>query len=170
MSENPTVGFQLGRLHIQHVRDGVAFTLENHTEIVSFADLDSFLDYVGSVSVEERRAAFRVPVPDSLREILHARVRFGGRPRKLGVLDLSLTGCRTEAPMGWTLPDDPFPMGLRMDKHRVVLTAVVVRQNRNFVALRFEDSMKDGMLCPPEHLVRIQRQLELIWLRERVSP
>ena len=164
-----SVGWTWGALNVQHTANGIAIVVNGHQEEVPFNELNELIDYISSVSVEERRRAFRVPVLPKLREAIQARVRVAGRARQLTLSDLSLTGCRAMTPRGWVVPPEPFSLGLRMGSNRIVLTAEVVRRNSDGIALRFQDTMKDGILTPPDGLVRIQRALELEWLRGRMT-
>ena len=165
----PPVTWRQGALGIRHTDDGIEISMGGKTELVPFSALDDLIEFVGSVSVKERRMAFRVPILEDMGRMVQVRVRVGGRARTLELIDLSLSGCRTTAPRGWVMPPEPFPLGLRLGDHRVLLTAEVVRRTKRFTALRFVDSFQNGSLTPPESLVRIQRTLELAWLRGRVD-
>ncbi len=168
-NEAPPVVWRRGALTIRHLEAGVELSMGGASELVPFSELDDLIDFVGSVSVRERRMAFRVPILEDMGRLVQVRIRVGGRARTLDLIDLSLSGCRTSSPRGWVMPPEPFPLGLRLEDHRVLLTAEVVRRTRRFTALRFVDAVRDGDLSPPEALVRIQRRLELAWLRGRVE-
>jgi hypothetical protein len=168
-SPAPPVVWRQGALSIRHTEAGIELSMGGRSEVVPFASLDDLIDFVGSVSVRERRMAFRVPILEDMRGLVQVRVRVGGRARTLELIDLSLSGCRTSSPRGWVMPPEPFPLGLRLEEQRVLLTAEVVRRTPRFTAIRFVDTLRNGDLKPPDALVKIQRALELAWLRGRVD-
>tara|TARA_Y100001933_G_scaffold257067_2_gene302747 strand:- start:2469 stop:2981 length:513 start_codon:yes stop_codon:yes gene_type:complete len=120
----------------------------------------------------ERRMGFRVriaPLADALRASFRVVLGSGAAAQTVRPVDLSLTGILVEGQELRLAPGTELPIALDLDGRRCALTGVVVRAQRDLVALHFIECLQRGELAPPEGLLTIYRRLETAWLRSRID-
>jgi hypothetical protein len=120
----------------------------------------------------ERRMGFRVriaPLADAVRTSFRVTLGSGAESRTVRPVDLSLTGVLVEGQDLSLAPGTELPVVLDLDGRVCALTGVVVRAQRDLVALHFVECLQRGELAPPEQLLTIYRRLETAWLRSRVQ-
>lgn len=117
----------------------------------------------------EGRFAFRVPVLDQA--VFRVLVQHRGGELEVQPIDLSLTGIQIEVPEGRALDaaiDDPVVVSLDHPKHKITLGAVVRRTAGRRYGLFFPDTVQvGGRVDPPETLMALVREVELLWIRGR---
>ncbi len=163
LGEMSLVAHSSGIRFIWHHDGDHGVTVPTH----KIAALKAFLD---EHHADERRLGFRVPLrplSGAIRDAFAVTLESENGKRTAVPVDLSLTGILVDVVDVKLRVSQSVRIALSLGEDSVTLTAVVVRSNKQLVALHFPSCVQDGELDPPEELLAIYRALELRWLKSR---
>jgi len=85
------------------------------------------------------------------------------------VVDVSITGILIDHTELKAVTGDSYPVTLEYLDKTTTVVATVVRCEGSRISFHFPETLSDGKLEPPESLMQVYRELEMDWLKERIS-
>ncbi len=173
------LGLYFGEVLVEFKEEKLVLTLNEHKQHIEICkdQLPLFVEYL-TVNIEEtseeRQIGFRIPINQldaGARRNISVTIETNEEQVNVTLIDFSLTGMLVEGIQKLTLDtNSEIVATVSFMDESVSISAKLVRISGDHkFALYFPSSLVDGELEPVDELVRVFRQLEFAWLRNRVS-
>jgi hypothetical protein len=161
----------LGKLTLSADKESVTIAVDGAGVKISPAEVAAVEKFLHRYGPHERRVGFRVPIQplsEKVRQQFTVRLRKGRSWVEAEPVDVSLTGVLIKGNDAVAAEQSRVVVELRFAGHSCTLIGGVVRNQQDFIAIHFSDTLVDWELEPPEELMAIFHALEQQWLKTRL--